>query len=73
MTLGTEMTLSSSSMIQVFPREIFSWSTKKKSKNTMICKNIISQVKILTPVNSRIGEFKIYGSKKDKNLVLNKY
>ena len=32
-----------------------------------------SKIKILTPFNSRIEEFKIYASKKDKNLVLNKY
>ena len=32
MTLGTEMTLSSSSMIQVSLKEIFSWSTKKKEQ-----------------------------------------
>merc|ERR1711955_41375 len=32
-----------------------------------------SQYKILTPFNSRVGEFEIYVNKKDKNLVLNKF
>merc|ERR1712013_865903 len=40
---------------------------------SMLYKNIISQYKILTPFNSRVGEFEIYVNKKDKNLVLNKF
>merc|ERR1719489_464318 len=39
------------------------WSTEK----------IISQYKILTPFNKRVGEFEIYVNKKAKNLVLNKF
>merc|ERR1712243_332848 len=40
---------------------------------SILYKNIISQYKILTPFNSRVGEFEIYVNKKDKNLVLNKF
>merc|ERR1712002_1262449 len=40
---------------------------------SMLYKNIISQYKILTPFNSRVGGFEIYVNKKDKNLVLNKF
>merc|ERR1712088_1162952 len=43
------------------------------NSESMLYKNIISQYKILTPFNSRIGEFEIYVNKKDKNLVLNKF
>merc|ERR1712002_760570 len=43
------------------------------NSESMLYKNIISQYKILTPFNSRIGEFEIYVNKKEKNLVLNKF
>merc|ERR1711887_409629 len=43
------------------------------NSESMLYKNIISQYKILTPFNSRIGEFEIYVNKKDKNVVLNKF
>merc|ERR1711970_90551 len=43
------------------------------NSESMLYKNIISQYKILTPFNSRIGEFEVYVNKKDKNLVLNKF
>merc|ERR1712168_842491 len=47
--------------------------TLEVNPESMLYKNIISQYKILTPFNSRIGEFEIYVNKKDKNLVLNKF
>ena len=40
---------------------------------TMVWKNINSPSNILTPFNSKIGEFKIYASKKDMNPVMNKF
>lgn len=65
------------------------WSTEKVNNNkefrfilhdtldvnpeSMLYKNIISQYKILTPFNKRVGEFEIYVNKKAKNLVLNKF
>merc|ERR1711942_242218 len=47
--------------------------TLEVNPESMLYKNIISQYKILTPFNSRVGEFEIYVNKKDKNLVLNKF
>merc|ERR1712055_863644 len=43
------------------------------NQDSILYKNIISKYKILTPFNSRTGEFEIYVNKKGKNLVLNKF
>merc|ERR1712212_543155 len=43
------------------------------SPESLLYKNIISKYKILTPFNSRTGEFEFYVNKKDKNVVLNKF
>merc|ERR1712098_368845 len=40
---------------------------------SILDKNIISKYKILTPFNSRTGEFEFYVNKKDKNVLLNKF
>jgi len=40
---------------------------------SILYKNIISKYKILTPFNSRTGEFEFYVNKKDKNVLLNKF
>merc|ERR1712168_734299 len=41
--------------------------------DSILYKNIISKYRILTPFNSRTGEFEFYVNKKDKNVVLNKF
>merc|ERR1712066_203159 len=43
------------------------------NQDSILYKNIISKYKILTPFNSRTGEFEFYVNKKDKNVVLNKF
>merc|ERR1719187_2448453 len=45
--------------------------TLEVNPESILFKNIINQYKILSPFNSRIGEFEIYVKKKEKNLVLN--
>merc|ERR1712121_397547 len=40
---------------------------------SILYKNIISKYKILTPFNSRTGEFEFYVNKNDKNALLNKF
>merc|ERR1711862_73287 len=47
--------------------------TLEVNPESILYKNFISQYKILTPFNSRTGEFEIYVNKKGKNLLLNKF
>jgi len=43
------------------------------SPESLLYKNIISKYKILTPFNSRTGEFEFYVDKKTRNVLLNKF
>merc|ERR1712002_37161 len=43
------------------------------NQDSILYKNIISKYKILTPFNSRTGEFEFYVNKKSKNVLLNKF
>merc|ERR1711892_212555 len=47
--------------------------TLEVNPESVLYKNFISHYKFLTPFNTRAGEFEFYVSKKDKNVVLNKF